>query len=152
MGLLGNLFPEEFINRQIENSLVPGGVFYLSCGFTNPPKEKYVVLVHLDDEPLIFVVNSKIHQFIVSRPDLNRCQVKLNADDYPFLSHDSYLDCSNPITEMTRNEIVGQVRSDLDRIIGVLNDITLAEVIEVVNSARTISQDQKRRIISYLGS
>ena len=47
MGKLGDLFPEDEKRKFIDRHLRPGQVLYLHCRFTNPQKDKYLVLVHL---------------------------------------------------------------------------------------------------------
>ena len=43
------------------------------------------------------MINSQINQYIMKRPKLLACQVELKAEDYDFLSHDSYANCAQPI-------------------------------------------------------
>jgi len=108
-----------------------------------PPKEKYVLLLDIVQGPLVFVVNSRIHPFISSRPHLVSCQLELVEARYPYLKHDSYLDCSNAIEDMTEDEIVGQLMRDTSRIKALLVDADRVKLKTIVAGARTVSARNK---------
>jgi ferredoxin len=40
-----------------------------------------------------FLINSQIHPFIKSNPNLLSCQVRIETADYKCLKHTSYIDC-----------------------------------------------------------
>lgn len=61
MGNLGNRFPPELRDDAIDRALQPGSVLYLFCEFTTPPKHKYLVLLHRDQRPLFFAINSRVN-------------------------------------------------------------------------------------------
>jgi hypothetical protein len=152
MGRLGNLFSEADKHDYVDRHLRPGQVLYLFCQFTNPPKEKYVVLTYAGPTPLLLVINSRISPFIEHRPELRRCQVKLNASDYDFLDHDSFADCSKVIDSLDKTNIREQVLADLGRAVGELTQATKREIIKAVQDAKTISNHHKRLIIDALTS
>lgn len=150
MGKLGDLFPEDEKRKFIDRHLRPGQVLYLHCRFTNPQKDKYLVLVHLGTRPLFFVINSEIHDYIASRPDLLRCQVQLSAADNDFLRHDSVLNCGEVIDRFSEDQVRDQVLADMSRISGELSESTKKEIIRVVRGARTISPRHKGLIVESL--
>ena len=43
------------------------------------------------------IINSSINSFIMRRPHLLSRQVQLKCEDYRFLSHDSYINCAQPL-------------------------------------------------------
>ena len=104
MGKLGDFFPDEEKSQYADRQLKPGQVVFIFSGFTNPPKEKYLVIGHLGEKPLLFVINSSVHPYIQSRPDMLKCQVLLAASDYGFLDHDSYVDCSQVIDSVAETD------------------------------------------------
>jgi hypothetical protein len=150
MGRLGNLFSEADKHDYVDRHLRPGQVLYLFCQFTNPPKEKYVVLTCVGPTPLLLVINSRISPFIEHRPELLRCQVRLSASDYDFLDHDSFADCSKVIDSLDETNIRGQVLADLGRAVGELTQATKREIIKAVQDAKTISNHHKKLIIDAL--
>lgn len=90
MTSLGDYFPEEDKEKYVDRGLKPGQVLYLFCGFTQPPKDKYLLLLCCTDPPMVFVINSQIPRFVKARPELLSSQVQLSPADYPFLDHDSF--------------------------------------------------------------
>jgi len=151
MGKLGDRFPAEQRQAYINRHLVPGQVLYLFCGFTRPPKEKYLVLVCAGAEPLLFVVNSSVHPFIASRPELRRCQVNLSASEHPFLDHDSVINCAEVIRAADQPDMLDQLARDIGRIKGMLSEGTQKQVLAAVRKARTISAADRRAIEAAFG-
>ncbi len=121
MGSLATSFPEDLRRGHITRHLTPGWVLYLYCEFTNPHKEKYVLLASYDTPPLLFVINSEINSYKRSKPDLLNCQVQLKASDYDFLLHDSYVDCSKVINCVDKGQIEAQLLASVGRIKGEIN-------------------------------
>jgi hypothetical protein len=98
---------------------------------------------------LLFVINSSIPKFALKSPDLRSCQIELNASDYPFLEHDSYVNCVE-VKSVSKAEIERQILQDIGRIKGELNATTKREIIRVVQTARTINARHKRLVIEAL--
>ena len=150
MGRLGNSFPKTEKNEYVNRQLKGGQVLYLFCGFTNPRKEKYLVLACPGSKPLLFIINSRIHPFVAKHPHLLKCQVKLEASDYRFLHHDSFVDCSKVIDFFHDSQIRGQILDDISRVKGELSTNSKRKIIQAVQSAKTVSPKHKRKIISSL--
>lgn len=152
--MLGNRFPESLRRGHIQATVKPGVVIFLFCPFTDPPKDKYLVLCSPcdDSEVLVLTINSRIAKFIENRADLRSCQVKINASDYHFLHHDSYIDCSKVITDFDSINIERQLLSDLTRIKGELSETTKQEIVAAVQMAKTISPHHKRIITTSLAT
>jgi hypothetical protein len=109
------------------------------CRYTHPPKDKFVVIVCRDIEYMGFIVNSKIHPFILKRPHLLKCQVTLTNSDYGFLFHDSYLDCGRIYAFKDAELIVG---------LELVNDKTKADIKSAVVQSKTIEKKYKDLILS----
>ena len=118
MGNFGDFFSKKDKNKYIDRHLKDGQVLYLFCKFKNLSKEKYLVLISPGSNPLLFIINSKIHPFIAEHPHLSKCQVMLKALDYPFLDHDSYINCSEVIEWFDNSQIRKQILGDISRIRG----------------------------------
>jgi len=147
---LGDLLSDDDKQDYIDRHLKPGQVLYLFSTFTDPHKDKYLVLVHQDAEPLLFVINSRVSEFIRSQPDLLQSQIPLKVSDYAFLDHDSFLKCGQVITEFHEAAIRQQVEAQVGRLRGELNATTKADIIGVVQVAKTLSPNEKRLIIEAL--
>lgn len=150
MGVLGARFPEEERREYVDRHLVLGCVVYLFCEFTSQPKDKYLVLVTLEEPPILFVINSNINKFIRERKYLLDCQITVEPKHLDFLDHDSYLDCGQPIVSFSIREIKTQLMDDITRLKGKLPDSKLIEIKKVVEKARTITPIQKRAILNSL--
>lgn len=150
MSKLASFFPEHERKDFITRELVPGRVLYLSCDFTDPPKDKLLVLVALAPLPLLFIVNSSIHPFISARPYLASCQVKLEASSHSFLVRDSYLDCSNVISTFSVEELISQLAADTSRIKTLISASAKASILAAIQPAPTISSAHKKLIRASL--
>lgn len=146
---LGDNFPDGDKSAYVERHLTPGAILYLFCRFTKTPKEKYVVVVAMEPRLLLFAINSEISHFVRSR-HMVAYQLKLQSDEYDCLDHDSYLDCAQAISDMTRDDIVNQLVADVSRIKGHLTDTTVREIISTVDGAKTITPRDQKAIISAL--
>ena len=152
MGRLGDSFPngekQEYINRHLK----PGQVLFLFSRFTNPNKDKYLVIACLGSRQLLFVINSGIHPYIAARPHLSRCQILLRAADYWFLDHDTYVNSSKVIDFFDQDEIRDQLLADTSRVKGELQNVTKDAIISAVSGAKTISPHHKKLIIDSLST
>lgn len=109
-----------------------------NCRHTNPPKEKFVVIVCKDAEYMGFLINSAINQFISKRPHMLECQVILSESDYGFLFHESYLDCAR---------IYAFEDAELFSGLELVNDKTKAEIKAAVSKAKTIEKRYQNLIL-----
>lgn len=147
MPTVGDSFPEEKRREFLQSHLKPGQIFYLFCNFTDPPKNKYLVLVCVNPQLLFFVINSKISHFILSRTELYQCQVPLQRDEYNCLDHDSFIDCST-VKESHLNEIEDQVLEDISRIKGIIRPEVMRKVGESIKGSRILTRRLKKRILN----
>ena len=64
------------------------------CSHARPaPKDKYVVIVCRESTLMGFLINTRIHPYILKRSDLLACQAVIEASSHRCLQHDSYVDC-----------------------------------------------------------
>ena len=149
MGTLGDHFPDSMRQTFADQHVQAGQVLYIFCHFTNPEKEKYLVVVGCGPNCLAFVINSRIAPFLARDPALRACQVPIVPSDYGFLDHDSFIDCTQ-VFQIPRTELQHQLSVDTSRAKGELNKATKSEIIRVVQIAQTISPRHKRAIIASL--
>lgn len=149
MPTLGDSFPEDKKREYIINNLRPGQIIYLFCDFTNPPKEKYIILVCTEPKLLFFLINSEIHPYIKKRVELNHCQVSINQSDHNFLSHDSFIDCTD-VKDLRLEDVETQVLADMSRIKGMTNQHVIDDIKAAVKTAKTIIPRYKKWILDSL--
>lgn len=132
--------------------LVPGRIFHLYCHFNGRnSKNKFVVLLDVDEECLFFVINSELTSFIQKRSHLMDSQIKMRAAEYSFLDYDSWLCCHEPFF-MDRSEVVRQISSDPDGTLrGHISSELREEIVEVVKKSLTLEPLDKTLILQSLG-
>lgn len=141
--------------RLIQAKIGPGSILHLHCELIQ--KNKFVVVVAVDyeyDLLLVFFINSRIRPFISSRPLLLNCQVKLhqNLGEYSFFHHDCFVDCSRLIEDLDINYVVDYILNNKKEYKGDLRSQEVQAVIQAVNSASTITDDDKELIIDALNN
>lgn len=147
--VLGDSFPDRKKREYVDRSLVSGAIVRLHCRFTNPPKHKFLLLLSVTPEPVFFVINSQPNPFVLHNfPDM---QIQINQRDYPFLSHDSTIDCSTPRSDFTAEELRAEAIADLGKIKGRLNDRDRLVVRGAIQRNRTIEARMKRTLLLELG-
>ena len=133
-----------------EQQLTPGRILYVHYPLTYETKDKYIVIADDDDWPRVLVVNSNRRENVERHPDLTGRQLLLKPSDYSFLDHDSYLNCTEVLQGLTKEDIVSQLVADVNRAVGELLDSTRAEVMAAVCGARTVATTDQSAILTAL--
>jgi len=148
---LGDYFPKESKIAFLENNLTLGAVFKILSEITNPPKEKFVVIIGVDNDKAVvghLFINSKINIKIAFSPELRSMHLSLSQDQYSFLKHDSYLDCSN-IQEIDKNMFERIINNNLSAYQGALNQPNIDVMKYMITKASTIPLKIKKRYGYY---
>ena len=78
-------------------TIKPGDVFLGEMDGVD--HEKFFIVAGVSDNRILccsVLINSKINPFIMRRPHMLERQLCLRADEYDFLSHESYVNCAQP--------------------------------------------------------
>ena len=110
-----------------------GDVYRLYCQTTTPPKNKYLILAANRDYPVFLFINSNISRFI-ERQNLSHTQLPILLADHGFLRHDSWVCTHLPCGEFPPDYFPEHQPYRH----GVITDQLLQEILEAVNSSRTI--------------
>jgi hypothetical protein len=147
---LSHLFSDEDKLKSFTGQFNPGRVLYLFCNFTQPPKEKYLLVVSTNPIILMFVINSEINPFKASKAHLLKAQLPVTITEHDFLDHDSFIDCSQVITQndFRLEEIHKQVLKDMTRIKGTITPLLAQNILDVVTLSRTLVKDDIHSIIN----
>lgn len=117
--------------------IAPWHIYHVkNCRHTNPPKNKYVVIVCFNPNPYGFLINSEIAPFIQKRPALQSSQVPITTEKYGFLKHDSYINCG---------QLFSFKRSDLSSVQDIQNN-TRKEIKRIIATSKLIEPIYKRLI------
>lgn len=85
-----------------------------------------------------FLVNSSIRQYVQKHPELRAGQVSIAATDYSFLTHDSYVDCT---------QLYAFGNSELRNSRGAITRQTREAILEAVENATTVERRYKDLIL-----
>ena len=85
------------------------------------------------------LINSNINPFIMKRQHMLDCQVLLRSERYSFLSHDSFVNCAQPISANLQHFM-----DDEYKYCGLLNKDDLENVIESIKRSGVLSEDELR--------
>ena len=97
MTSLSDAFPDEERKRFAESSLVAGAVLKVFAYDTKPPKEKQVIIIAIAesaDRVACVYINSKLNERVFPTEYLKTLKPKLEKTSRDYLSHDSFVDCS----------------------------------------------------------
>ena len=150
MTSVGDWLTRDAQEEYVDSRLGSGRVLRLQCEFTNLPKIKFLVLVCWNEEPLLLVINSEVSRYYQKHSLLHSCQVLLQASEYHFLNHDSYVDCTKVVAGQVMREIRRLCLDDIGSIKGELNPDTKEKIRRAVRRAVGISEYHKKAIESAL--
>ena len=146
MTRLGDLFSKEVKEELASIALTPGSIIRCLVNNTDPPKEKFFVVINKSQagETLgVVYINSRIHPYILKNPELHACQLLVKPEDHNFLHHESFVDCTN-ISKLPYDEIVQNVAHTKGCIKGNVNKQELEIIHKLLQSSpKTSKHDLK---------
>ncbi len=146
---LGESFPGSFREDYSKRIFTPGSVFRAYTDLTTPPKVKiFVILSVRSDLACVgsLFVNSEININYFPTPALRDLNLSLSKEDFDFLDHDSFLDCSQ-IKEMRLEMLYDMAKNDPGIFLGGLDNETLMLAINTAREAPTIAPIYIRRFL-----
>jgi hypothetical protein len=146
---IGDFFPQEYKDNHTDSLVAPGSVFRFYTDKTIPPKIKRFAILAINNDLAIvgmLYINSQINPNVFPTEELRSYHILLDAENYSFLDHDSYLDCSQ-IIELPIDKIKDIHAAESDSYIGRLNEENIDIAIHIVTSAKTISKKTKKRFL-----
>ena len=138
--------------QSFEELVVPGRILRLFCSFTDPPKEKFVVIAASNPCCLGLLINSNPTALQRAKKHLMEELVSISAHDgYPFLTNPqpSVLDCTFA-ADLDLDETVAQLTQDPSRVLGFLTDATKRQIIKVIDQSVTLERGIARIIVKNL--
>jgi len=138
--------------QSLEELVVPGRILRLFCSFTNPPKEKFVVIVATNPFCLGFLINSSATDLQKSKKHLSDELVSVSAQDgYAFLTNPqpSVLDCTFA-ADLDLDETVAQLTQDPTRVLSFITEATRKQIVEIVKESMTLEGGIAKIIVKNL--
>ena len=142
-GTIGGRFPEQYRKEFCNRHLVPGAVLRLFAPETHPPKIKRFIVLGFNDRAesaAILFINTEIPR----SPFIKSLQFSVKASENPFITHDSFIDCSQ-LYERDLVSLRNAFANDLGIYLGELSAKDLKAIALVVRRAKTISPNLKRK-------
>jgi hypothetical protein len=152
MNALGGLFPEEWRENLADENLKTGAVLRFAVPDTTPPKIKILIVIGIDGEKVALAtvfVNSQVNPNVLNTSELQRLQYLLTTTNFPFLMHDSFVDCSS-LKARDYNSVKQLIKNDPASHLGNLLPEDLTKLIELVKSARTIPVRLKKQFRLFI--
>lgn len=144
---LGDLFPEEFRREFSMRSVERGTVIRTHFTETNPPKIKLFVVLGGSKDKIVFgvvLINSQINPHIFRSSALRSWHVPILSSDYEFLSHDSFIDCTQ-LFEKETTALLAAVSNSPEVVVGKLMESDFEAVSRAIKAATTIAKSDKRK-------
>lgn len=119
-------------------SISPGAVFL--GPFANIDHDKFLIVVGVSKDKIMVcsaIINSNINQYIRKRPHLLSLQIELKEVDYDFLSHDSYVNCAQPL-KASFNHFMNESQ----QYCGMLNSTDLSSVQQNIINSGVLTADE----------
>lgn len=119
-------------------SVAPGAVF--SGPWEQIDHEKFVIIAGVSDDRVLVctvLINSRINPFIMRRQQMLDCQVYVKSVDYEFLSHDSFVNCAQPVIGQSSHFLGEEFKYR-----GMLTALDLQQVRESVVKSGLLTEDE----------
>lgn len=152
MTSLGDAFPEEERKRFADEKIIIGTVIKAFVADTNPPKEKRFIIVGESYDHLYVAcvfINSEINENVLRTEALKEMNIPFQAQQYEFLDHDSYVDCSS-IQPRDKSWLKELVQKEPQRVLGTVSEYHLKEMRKVIKNAPTIKSSLKKTFGLFL--
>ncbi len=129
------------------NTLKKGSVLRAFVQDTNPPKIKIFIVVGFDETYTFLAtvfVNTEINLNINFSAELQSLHVLLEAEGRDFLTHDSYVDCSDILPKEVQ-EIQHAMKNKPEIVIGEISEEDLKIIIDTILRSPKIRGKHKKR-------
>jgi len=131
-----------------DDRLQIGSVIFEYITTTNPPKNKYYVVVGFSEDKVALgtvYINSEINPNIFRNERMRMLHIPLSSADNPFLKWDSHIDCSN-IQERAAQDVPACIATGGDYgFCASLSEQTMNAVLTTLNNSFTIPAHVKKK-------
>ena len=124
--------------------LTPGQLIKLYCDWLAKPK--YFLVVGTQDQPLLLYISTDKPAFCNSNPYIDADFLLLTKREYPFLDHDSWLDCGDVCQRFTWTSVEYQLKIRMGRICGGISMPTKHQIILIIGESERLSTLHQRII------
>ena len=124
-------------------SICRGDIFH-SNAFTFVDHGKFFAILGEDSNNVYgcFFINSDINRYLYLKPKMLELQVGLGPDEYPFLKHNSYINCAQ-IIKIPKVSLKADIESGVAKHKGKLSQADINTILELVNKSDVFSDADK---------
>jgi len=134
----------EKVKRKLaERIAVPGAIIHFPCSFTTPPKNKFIILVYIDEGMGFFFINHKINAFKMNKPELLRTQIPILKINHDFLDADSYIDCCECRNDISYEEVISEIIKNNECVKGFLSSEEKQSIVNIITNSILYSPVEK---------
>ena len=123
--------------------VIQRGSILHSTVFDNIDHGKFFVIIGENDKNYVgfFFINSNINP-INQKPEQLKMQYLLRPSDYSFLTHDSFL-CCTEVSSIPKEKLALSIEEGITTVKGVLNQNHIDDVLEMVRMSKLFSKSEK---------
>lgn len=121
-----------------------GDIYHRFFTTTQPPKDKFFVIVGEDAEYFIgyFFINSTINAFIQRHETMWTMQFPLKPSDYPFLSHLSFV-AGHQLAKLPKEELLQELYSGKAQYKGRMSEGDMGLLLNAARNSPLFSEREK---------
>lgn len=129
----------------LEQGLKRGTILHSSI-FDSIDHGKFFAIIGENENKIVgaFFVNSKINDFIKTKPKLMQLQYCLSSKDYGFLNYDSYLCCSD-LVKIDKETLLQSLSAGRSEIKGSLLKEDLKNILNNINNSKVFTELEKQK-------
>lgn len=126
------------------NAVNRGDIYHRYFTTTNPPKYKFFVIVGEDDENYVgyFFINSNINRFIAKDEEMYNMQMPVKPEDYPFLSHMSFVAC-HELSILKKNTLIHELSTGTTQMKGKMRNEDMTMLLDAALNSPLFSEKEK---------
>jgi hypothetical protein len=110
---------------------------------SKPPKSKISIIVGMTNDKSEFAtvfINTTVNMHLLNIPELQALQLEISPGaSYPFLKHNSFIDCSQIYTRFP-DSCIREINAGSGRILSQLPSAHIQKVIELIKSNESLSR------------
>ena len=119
-------------------SIMPGAVFI--GPWEEIDHDKFIVIAGVTQDKVLacmVLINSRINPYIMRRQKMLDCQVYVKSENYDFLSHDSFVNCAQPMIGNTTHFV-----GDEYKYCGLLDESDLVSVRQSIVESGLLTDEE----------
>ncbi len=144
---LSDYLPESLKKSFAENNIEIGKTFLIEIEEFQIEHSKFIIIVSENEENFILafvVINSLINENVNYNTYLKNLHIEITPEQYSFLNHKSFIDCSELLT-IEKQKLIEKIITNPECIKGIISDETLRKVHQKITDNTIIPRKLKKK-------